>query len=174
MCTSSASRHSSSARTTPRCYAAASHDQRIRLTLVGSGSSRAALEALAASLSISDRVAFLGQLDHAEVDALYHPSASPVSVVALPSTSEGIPVSLMEALGHGFPVVASDVGGVAELVEPTRGHLLTDPFDDQALSDALIEAASTWTADDANRAHAFVRDEFGADSTSRTLLDHLG
>lgn len=57
-------------------------------------------------------------------------------VFVLPSTSEGLPITLLEAFASGLPVVATSVGGVKELVTPDVG-LVVDPEDTQALRDAL-------------------------------------
>ncbi len=80
------------------------------LTIAGDGPERPALEALAASTGVGDRVRFLGwQPDPGTVLA-------GVDVVVVPSRSEGLPLVVLEAMHAGLPVVASDVGSVAEAV----------------------------------------------------------
>jgi glycosyltransferase involved in cell wall biosynthesis len=84
------------------------------LDLVGDGPLRQEMEALAASLSIRERVHFLGQ--RTDVDRLL--AKAQISVLA--SNWEGFPLSILEAMRAGLPIVASNVGGVAEAVEENQ------------------------------------------------------
>lgn len=79
------------------------------LLIGGSGPDRADLERLAADLGIDDRVEFLGWVDPNEV-------LSQCDIVALASRIEGHPLTLLDAQARGIPAVATDVGGVAEIV----------------------------------------------------------
>ncbi|MGB6308734.1 MAG: glycosyltransferase [Steroidobacteraceae bacterium] len=103
------------------------------LTLVGDGSDRQELESLAVRLGISGRLVFAGFAGQDAV--LGHLRQSDIFV--LPSFAEGVPVSLMEAMSCGIPVVATYVGGVAELVEPGLTGMLVPPSDSVALSKAI-------------------------------------
>ncbi len=60
-----------------------------------------------------------------------------IDVVVLPSSVEGIPVCLLEAMAYGIPVVATEVGGVPELLSGDCG-LMVPPLQPQALADALM------------------------------------
>ena len=95
--------------------------------IAGDGELRPMLEAEAESLG--DRVRFLGWVK--ELPALY----AALDVVALTSLSEGTPVALIEAAAAGRPVVATDVGGVSEVVE--AGGYLAPSGDGGALADAI-------------------------------------
>lgn len=55
------------------------------------------------------------------------------------STSEGIPVSMMEAISSGIPIVATDVGGVSEIVTPKTGKLITVDFSQKEFDEAVLE-----------------------------------
>jgi glycosyltransferase involved in cell wall biosynthesis len=90
---------------------------------------------LAKELGIADRVRFLGVVDHGEVARRIEDA----EVVVLFSHSEGVPVSLMEAMARGRPVVGPRVTGVAELVEDGVSGLLADPRDPAELADRLAE-----------------------------------
>jgi glycosyltransferase involved in cell wall biosynthesis len=103
------------------------------LTIVGDGSDRQALEQLAQRLGIGPRLVFTGYLS--QQDMQRHLQESDVFI--LPSFAEGVPVSLMEAMACGVPVLATHVGGVVELVEPGRTGLLVPPADSAALRDAI-------------------------------------
>ena len=76
------------------------------LLLVGDGPLRSPLKTLAHELGIDSRVHFVGFRD--DVGAVY----AACDVVALTSANEGTPVTVIEALAAGVPVVAADVGGV--------------------------------------------------------------
>jgi glycosyltransferase involved in cell wall biosynthesis len=103
--------------------------------LLGDGPDRPELETLAAELGIGDAVRFTGF--RADVGSIYHAS----DVVALSSANEGTPVSLIEALAAGCPVVTTDVGGAFDVVDEGRAGVLV-PFGDlRAFADALEDLA---------------------------------
>lgn len=77
-------------------------------------------------------------------DVLTHYAAHPVDAFLLLSTSEGLPVSIQEAVGAGIPVVATDVGGVSEIVGPDNGVLLSPTADTRAVADALDLVIAPW------------------------------
>jgi glycosyltransferase involved in cell wall biosynthesis len=108
----------------------------LRLTLIGDGPERAALTAECAALGIADIVTFAGYQSQDAVAAALRRAAT----LVLPSFAEGVPVVLMEAMAAGRPVVATRVGGVAELVEDGVSGLLVPPGDDRALAAAILRA----------------------------------
>lgn len=112
-----------------------------RFLVVGDGDRRADLERQAERLGVADRVRFLGwRPDLARIYA-------DLDVVALCSRNEGSPVSLIEAMAAGRPVVATRVGGVPDLVEDgVTGYLV--PADD---CDALASAVRALLADPERR-----------------------
>lgn len=103
------------------------------LTLVGDGNDRKSLEELARQMGIADRVVFAGFASQDGVRDYLMQS----DVFILPSFAEGVPVSLMEAMACGVPVIATYVGGIAELIEPGETGLLVPPSDPAALRDAI-------------------------------------
>jgi glycosyltransferase involved in cell wall biosynthesis len=98
-------------------------------TVAGDGPERAELAALARRLGV--RVELAGERD--DVPRLL----AGADVFVLASRSEGLPLSILEAMAAGLPVVASAVGGVPELVEAGVTGLLVPPGEDAALADAL-------------------------------------
>ncbi len=102
-----------------------------RVVIVGDGPERAPLEAAAASLGISDRVVFTGQVKDVGV---YYAAAD---VLANPSDSEGSPYVLLEAMAANLPIVATAVGGVPEMVKNNQTALLVPAGDPQAMADAI-------------------------------------
>jgi glycosyltransferase involved in cell wall biosynthesis len=91
------------------------------------------LEALARELGIDRHIVFAGYCNQEEVGEYLRGS----DIFILPSFAEGVPVSLMEAMATGIPVVATNVGGVAELVESENTGLVVPPADSAALAHAI-------------------------------------
>ena len=83
------------------------------LALAGQGPNRATLEVLAREHRVAGRVHFLGNLPHDALPDLF----AAADVMALPSESEGLANAWVEALACGTPIVISDVGGAAELMD---------------------------------------------------------
>lgn len=83
---------------------------RARYLVIGDGHLRGELETLAAQLGLTERVVFLGFRD--DVMSLY----ASLDMVALTSLNEGTPLTLIEAMSHGRPVVSTEVGGVCDLM----------------------------------------------------------
>lgn len=103
------------------------------LTLVGDGQDRTYLEDLASKIGIADRLIFTGFASQDEVRNYLLQS----DIFILPSFAEGVPVSLMEAMSCGIPVIATYVGGIVELIESEETGLLVSPSDPIALRDAI-------------------------------------
>jgi len=86
--------------------------EHFNLVIVGEGPERQALERLATRLGLHLRVAFTGRIEQMDLPVYY----SAADILVLPSSREGWPNVLLEAMACGTPVVATDVGGVAEIV----------------------------------------------------------
>lgn len=112
----------------------------VELWLAGDGELRAEIETQVRELGLSEKVHLLGQLPHEALTRLY--PENQVDVVVLPSIDlggglhEGIPVSLIEAMSFGIPVISTRTGGIPELLEGGAG-LLVPPQDPKALADAI-------------------------------------
>lgn len=103
----------------------------VRLKLVGDGSLREQLEREAVGLGLAERVEFLGS--RSDVPDLLRE----LDIFVLASRFEGLPLTVMEAMATALPVVATRVGGLAELVEDGANGLLVAPEDPAALAEAL-------------------------------------
>ncbi len=106
-----------------------------RLAIVGDGAERPGLEALVAGLALAGRVRFAGW--QADTPAWY----AAADVVALTSDREGTPLALIEAAAAGRPVVAGDVGGVADIVLDDLTGFVVGHSDDAAYTDRLVRLA---------------------------------
>src|SRR3569833_1195284 len=105
----------------------------VSMLIVGSGAQQYAMEQLAASLGIDNRVQFLGhRLDVADL-------LGASDFFVLPSLSEGLPMSILEAMAASLPIVATSVGGVEELVENRRQGLIVRPSTPEDLAIAVGE-----------------------------------
>ncbi len=105
-----------------------------RLVLAGDGPERAALEALAASLDLSEAVRFAGPLANDAMPALYQAS----DLVLNPSLADNMPISVLEALACGVPVVSTNVGGIPALLQHGVTGLLVSPGDAPAMAQAML------------------------------------
>jgi glycosyltransferase involved in cell wall biosynthesis len=106
---------------------------RFKVLVAGEGTLRQELEAQVASLELGDRVSFLGmRLDVETIMAA-------LDVFVLCSKSEGLSNTILEAMASGVPVVATDVGGAQELLEPGVHGLIVPPQDTAALAVAIAE-----------------------------------
>lgn len=108
----------------------------IRVLVLGSGSLRAQLEHMAASLSVSDVVSFYGKVPHDEVPRYM----TEMDIFVMPSVheSETFGIAAVEAQAMGIPVVATRIGGVPEAVLENRTALLVPPRDPEALAQAVV------------------------------------
>jgi L-malate glycosyltransferase len=111
------------------------HGQAARLVIVGDGSLRAELESQCRALDIERHVTFLGaRSDVPQVLAAF-------DVFVLSSVQEGVPLSVVEAMAAGKPVIATDIGGLRLLVKPAINGLLVPPADAVAFEAAMRELA---------------------------------
>ncbi len=104
-----------------------------RLLIVGDGPLRADLEAQAGATGLNHVIVFLGTRH--DVPELL----TAIDLLVLPSFSEGLSMTLIEGSAAGLPLVASDVGGNNELIEPHVNGLLVPVADADALAGAILE-----------------------------------
>jgi glycosyltransferase involved in cell wall biosynthesis len=103
----------------------------MQLVILGEGEQRAALEQLARDLGIYDRVKLPGWVSDP------HAYLASFDIFVLPSRSEGFPLAIVEAMLAARPVIATNVGSVAEAVRPEQTGLLIEPDDVIGLVAAL-------------------------------------
>jgi glycosyltransferase involved in cell wall biosynthesis len=107
---------------------------RVRLEILGDGPMRAELEALRDELGLEGRARFCGASE--DVTGFL----AGLDVFVLSSRSEGLPMTLMEAMAAGVPVVATAVGGIPEFVEESGCGWLAPPANPEALARAMTAA----------------------------------
>jgi len=126
------------------------------LLIVGEGSRREALEAQARELRIAHRVVFTGRRD--DVPAV----TAALDVAVLPSYREAQGLSVLEAMALSRPVVASNVGGIPEMIEDGVTGLLVPPHDAETLAGAITRLLRDHPYADtlARAGHDLVHDRF--------------
>jgi glycosyltransferase involved in cell wall biosynthesis len=130
------------------------------LAIVGSGELDAPLRAQAATLGIADRVHFTGpRTDMPEIYAS-------LDAFLLPSFDEGMPMTVLEAMAAGLPVVATTVGAI-QLLGDNRGWLVP-PGDSAALAAAIPEALANTERPRHARAH--VQTTYSSDAMAAAYL----
>lgn len=106
-------------------------DINYKLVLVGDGPERERLQSLIESFGLIDRIIFAGHVS----DAL--PYYALADLLALPSHSEGSPNVILEAMAAGVPIVATNVGGVPEIVTHDETGWLVSARDPAAMAEAI-------------------------------------
>jgi glycosyltransferase involved in cell wall biosynthesis len=106
----------------------------VLLTIAG-GDELAPWKARVAQLGVGDRVRFVGWVDQPE--AARQIAAS--DVLALPSYDEGLPLVILEALGHGVPVLCTPVGEIPQFLVDREHALFVQPGAPQEIADRLAE-----------------------------------
>jgi teichuronic acid biosynthesis glycosyltransferase TuaC len=120
--------------------ALAALDPKASLALVGDGNMKAELEALISAAGLSQRVHLPGGMPPEQVAEWINAA----DLLTLPSWSEGYPNVVVEAVACGRPVVATDVGGMREILDDSNG-LIVPPRDPKALTTALAAClARSW------------------------------
>lgn len=106
----------------------------VRFAFIGGGSQEKSLSDRVNDLDLRENIRFLGELPQQEVRNWMQKAY----IFVLPSLEEGLGVALLEALACGTPVVATQVGGIPDVVTPEVGTLVP-PANAEALASALIE-----------------------------------
>ena len=114
-----------------RAFAMVARTTAARLVIVGDGPERPALEALAASLDVRERVSFLGHI--VDPASLY----TGFDAFALSSDTEQMPISVIEAMAAGLPIAATDVGDVRTMLA-AENQAAIGPREDDALAASLL------------------------------------
>jgi teichuronic acid biosynthesis glycosyltransferase TuaC len=122
----------------------------IDLVIVGAGAYEQAFQKLARQLGVADRVRFAGHVPHDELK--YWFSAAEFSVLA--SVREGWPNVLLESMACGTPVIASNVGGIPEIIASPEAGRIMEQRTPEALASAIRDLRARPPAPAATRAWA--------------------
>jgi glycosyltransferase involved in cell wall biosynthesis len=105
-----------------------------RLTVAGSGPLRDDLERFAAALGIAQDVTFTGRVENERIPELYRAA----DLLLNPSRIDNMPISLLEAMASGVPIVSTNAGGIPYLVRHGETALLVAPGDALAMAAAAV------------------------------------
>ena len=132
--------------------------------LIGEGMDLDLMKEKAKNLQLINKVSFTGLLQgQALADEL-----SSGDFLVLSSNYENMPVVILEALASGLPVVSTNVGGIKEMIDDTKG-ILVEPRNKEALAEAMIKMIETHKNYDANYLRNSVIEKYGYESVGMFL-----
>ena len=135
-----------------------------RCTLIGEGMDLDLMKEKAETLKLTHKVTFAGLMQgQALADEL-----SSGDFLVLSSNYENMPVVILEALASGLPVVSTNVGGIKEMIDDSKG-ILVEPKNKEALAEAMIKMIETHKNYDANYLRNSVIEKYGYESVGRFL-----
>ena len=133
-------------------------------TLIGEGMDFEMMKQKAESMQLINKVSFTGLLEgQALADEL-----SSGDFLVLSSNYENMPVVILEALASGLPVVSTNVGGIKEMIDETKG-ILVEPRNREALAEAIIKMIETYKNYNATYLRNSVIEKYGYESVGRFL-----
>ncbi len=104
----------------------------LKVLIIGDGEQKDTLEKLAGSYNLKDKVIFMGERqDVPELMKI-------MDIFVLPSLQEGFPMTILEAMYMGLPVIASDISGIPEIIENGENGLLVPPSDAGLLKEKIV------------------------------------
>ena len=108
-----------------------------RWVCIGDGDELEMIKQIVSRSGVDDRVILMGRLSNTDVIKYYE--ENDISYFVNVSTTEGVPVSIMEAMSFGIPTIATNVGGTGEIVSDENGRLITPELDEDILFGILEE-----------------------------------
>ncbi|MBQ2974725.1 MAG: glycosyltransferase family 4 protein [Clostridia bacterium] len=135
----------------------------VRMIVAGSGETEKTAE-IAKEKCVADRFVFPGWVRNDEKDRLLREA----DIFFLPSYTEGMPMSVLDAMGYGLPIVTTNVGGIPKIVKNgVNGYMLT-PGDCEGFANAISEILS-----DSNKRKAFGKCSFEIAENAYSLEKHI-
>jgi N-acetyl-alpha-D-glucosaminyl L-malate synthase BshA len=104
-----------------------------KLLLVGKGPEQDRLKKLVEQLHLEDYVKFMGPIPNEKIPWIY----AAADILVLPSLSEGFPVTILEAMASGLPIIATRVGGLPEVIEEEYNGFLVEPENPKQIAEKI-------------------------------------
>lgn len=138
---------------------------KLTLTVIGDGPDRSRLEERVQNLGLAEQVQFVGYKSQSEVRNFFQET----DVFVLPSFAEGVPVSLMEAMASGLPVISTQIAGISELVEDEKSGYLVMPGNTEQIAQKILCLCTEPQTRQAfgNTGRHFVEQEFNLSQETR-------
>lgn len=103
--------------------------ENIKLMMVGEGPKITELKNKVSEFELEKSVIFAGKISHKIIEEYYQSA----DIFVLPSYSEGVPLSILEAMASGLPIISTKVGGIPEIIEEGKNGFLVYPKDKKKL-----------------------------------------
>ena len=116
----------------------AREDELIKWICIGAGVEEETIKKTIKDAGLTKQVVFTGRVPNDMVMEIYKKEG--IKIFCNISTTEGLPVSIMEAMSFGIPVIATDVGGTSELVDDSIGELLPAEISKEDLAKYIVQA----------------------------------
>ena len=131
--------------------------------IIGDGPERQSLEKIIKNHELQNIVFLIGAIPDA------YKFLKAFDLFVLPSVKEGQPWVILEAMAAGVPIVATNIAGIAEMIENEKSGLLVEPADPEALSLAIEKMLThpSLSQECARNAFAMVREKFGIEEMIR-------
>jgi glycosyltransferase involved in cell wall biosynthesis len=108
-------------------------DKKIIFAIIGAGPQEAELKTLVKNLNLDEKVLFLGALPEAQR------YLKAFDVFTQPSVKEGLPYTILQSMAAGTPIIASDVGGIPEMITDNFNGFLIKPHDAETLAERILQ-----------------------------------
>ena len=138
----------------------------LHLVFAGSGVMHEALVNFTHTEKITEKVTFLGNVDHSEIPAWLTNAVA----LCLPSYNEGVPNVVLESMAAGIPVLATNVGGIPEVVNESVCGVIIPPKDANAVATGLNDLLNSEWSRDLIKQHA---SQFSWQKNKVQLIDML-
>ncbi len=106
----------------------------LKLYIAGSGAQKDELLVLTRELGLQKKISFVGRLEEGEIEQFYREA----DIMLNPTTVDNMPLSVLEALASGLPVITTDVGGIPYVVEHEKTALLVPSGDEQEMARQIV------------------------------------
>lgn len=153
-------------------FQALKSEKNMTWTHIGDGEDFDQLKQVCLNNSVELKVNLPGKQSQEGIHEFYN--ANLISCFISLSTNEGLPVSMMEAMAHGIPVVSTDVGGCSEIVNENTGVLLPKNYTDEDVRKAVYLCAEKFSSRESRqKIQDFIKDNFDAEKNYGKFVDFL-